>query len=447
MQLDPYQIDGAQWLAEGGPDRRRHVMLGDVPGLGKTAQAIRAADLIEAKRILVVAPAILRYQWAAEIDRFCRNQEYVGKTSVISSSKDFNLNPEGWTVTSYELAAIKRNSELLNDHNFDLIICDEAHMLANYTSKRAKAILPILRSTNMRPIVNNKNRSFFLTGTPVRTSVLDLYPFFRTSGLYSKTMKAYRETFTDGYEGSYGYVVTRQLNLTDMARLKKRLMLRRTFADVGYQLPKLRVSTLSIAPSEHPIDGHRIIEKLPEMDQKLTKHFEKKRIEDVLGNAHAMSSVRRELGMLKVIATAQLIMEELEATSQKIVVFGIYQIFLKYMKAYLHKYNPQLLYGGSDDLARNRALNNFHGDPKCRVLVGQINAAGTGLNLTNANSVWIVEPSWVPADNDQAIARCLRRGQERPVHARFVMLAGTMDETVNRVLARKVRNVQELYEL
>jgi SWI/SNF-related matrix-associated actin-dependent regulator of chromatin subfamily A-like protein 1 len=91
-------------------------------------------------------------------------------------------------------------------------------------------------------------------------------------------------------------------------------------------------------------------------------------------------------------------------------------------------------------------FQKFQSDPKCRVFVGQVVAAGTAITLTAAHQVMFVEADWTPANNQQAAMRCHRIGQTKPVTVRFVGMANSIDERIQRVLKQKTRVLTKLFD-
>jgi SNF2 family DNA or RNA helicase len=95
--------------------------------------------------------------------------------------------------------------------------------------------------------------------------------------------------------------------------------------------------------------------------------------------------------------------------------------------------------------ARQKAIDDFQSDPHTRIFIGQITATNSAITLTASDNVLIMEPSWTPAENVQAAARAHRIGQKSSsVLARYVVLAGSVDEDLTRVLIRKSKQISEI---
>jgi SWI/SNF-related matrix-associated actin-dependent regulator 1 of chromatin subfamily A len=130
-------------------------------------------------------------------------------------------------------------------------------------------------------------------------------------------------------------------------------------------------------------------------------------------------------------------------------VFAVHRDVISILASALRKkfgrFGVVTLFGGTPPRRRQENIDRFQTDPKCRVFIGQVVAAGTAITLTAAHDVLFAEASWNPADNAQAAMRCHRIGQDEPVFVRFVSAAGTIDERIQRVLRRKTETITQLF--
>lgn len=191
----------------------------------------------------------------------------------------------------------------------------------------------------------------------------------------------------------------------------------------------------------------------------LEKHEDFEDLESVLNSADArandlegiedefihLATLRRLTGVLKAKAVAKLVMDEL-APDDKIILFALHREVIDTLADAF--FSQGVLYssvhGGVPDGQRNIEIDRFQEHPDCRVFIGQVQACKEAINLTAANRVLLVEQSWCPEDQVQAIARAHRRGQDRQVYVDSVAIAGSIDEVVQRVLARKSSMVYEI---
>jgi SNF2 family DNA or RNA helicase len=160
-----------------------------------------------------------------------------------------------------------------------------------------------------------------------------------------------------------------------------------------------------------------------------------------------LSTLRRRIGLAKAKAVAEAVQNYIwSGGDSKVLVFFQHTDVGQEIFDALRFNGPVLYQGGMTPTQREAALKTFHQDSKCKVFIGQIQAAGTGLNLQVADRVFIAEPAWTPALNEQAIARSYRGGQTNMVHASLCVLKKSVDEDVTRVLVRKAKLVSEIVD-
>lgn len=158
-----------------------------------------------------------------------------------------------------------------------------------------------------------------------------------------------------------------------------------------------------------------------------------------------LASERRLTGELKTKPALELIKSELSGNKRKLVIFAIHQSVIDGLLAGTVEFNSVGIDGRTPNNARQVAIDTFQNNEDCRVFVGNVQSAGTAITLTAASMVLFVETSFVPSDNFQAASRCHRIGQNDAVLARFLHLPGSIDETVQKILARKATDLAELF--
>jgi SNF2 family DNA or RNA helicase len=162
--------------------------------------------------------------------------------------------------------------------------------------------------------------------------------------------------------------------------------------------------------------------------------------------AGSMVTLRRYIGMAKLPKVCEILDGELAMNQvDKIVIFAVHKDVIEHTRLKLAKYGAVTLYGGTPPEKRQRNIDRFMKDPKCRVFIGNIVAAGTGITLTSAHEVAFMEADWVPANNAQAAMRCHRIGQDKPVRVRFFSCEGSVDEDVMHTLKRKTAELAKIF--
>ena len=402
MNLYPYQTIGRDFLASS-----ERAYLADEPGMGKTIEAIAALVKVGSKRPLVICPASVVGVWKAEWQLW-------GDPSVVLS------------VLSYSklVADEKYRQAVIRVHPTDLVL-DEAHYMKNPEAARTAWI-----------IGNGRNRSFIdaltldhiwlLSGTPDPNTPHELHHTLKQ--LWPETLREYgvwrADFWLDMFDHYPGYAppgvqkpkpMITGLKPEGAVKLKtilQNIMLRRTMVEVGHQLPDLDIRITPL---------------------KLDVPFP-----DALQSEEQVSTARRILGEAKAPVAAAIIAEELENDIyDKIVVFAYHKKSLSILRKHLQKFGLVYLDGSTSESDRTEAVQLFQGDKSVRVFLGQQTAGGIGITLTGASNVVLVEPSWVPDDNIQAIKRVHRLGQDQHVMARMFSVAGTLDDDILRTNHRK----------
>lgn len=418
--LFPYQKTGAHWLAT-----KRHALLADEMRVGKAVQAVVASDIIRAERILVVCPAVARINWSREYGKFSSRSQPV---NVLLSSKDA-VSPSGVNIVSYDLLPMMKFPG-----PYDLLILDESHYLKNPTARRTKAVY------GARGLIHSARRTWCLTGTPAPNNAAELWLMLYVFGVYQGGYEAFVYEFCTGFNSIYGFQITGIKNVTKLKSLLSGFVLRRRMKDVRPELPPIEFSDYVInGKIETPDDACRI-----NLDR------EALRVDETLSAASDMShlsapTLRRYTGIAKVDAVAELVSHEIDGGSKKIVLFTIHHEVHQRLCAQLSRYGVCGITGQTSPDERDRAIHDFQFDPRRRVFIGQIVAAGTNIDLSVADEALFVEASWVPGENAQAAARLQNVNKNRSIHVRFVALADSIDERVQAALRRKTKDLTSLF--
>lgn len=429
LTLDPYQVDGARFLAS-----RRRAILGDGMGLGKTPQAIRAADIVCAHEVLVLCPAIGRAMWRRSFARWGRVPRRVEVYSYTKYAKDRKL----------------RRSVEARAAEIDVLILDEAHYLKNRDSDRTQTVYG--RYCVGDRITASVSHAWLLSGTIAPNHAAELWthlramwpqciPFNRERPM---TFDEFALRYCEMKPGSIGLTVMRNRAafLPELRAVLAAIMLRRTYVP---GLPEL------LGPFEYVVEAEQLHADLARLEANIDEGARALILEMAekgvaVSDSFPIATLRRLTGIAKAPTVGALIADEMSCGQyDKIVLFAYHTEVLDLLEQALSKFRPVRVDGKTSEKRRVDAEHQFQTDPSRRVFLGQILAAGTTITLHAAAEVGLVEMSWTPADNAQAIKRAHRYGQKRTVRARAFTLAGSIDEDVGRVLARKTRMTLELY--
>lgn len=397
MNLYPYQEEGVQFLVA-----NKRAYLADEMGLGKTVQAIVAAQQVRPSYVCVVCPASVVENWKREWAAWW--PEYKGGLNVVSYSK-----------------LIRRTGQMAQevDDNIlgstDLVILDEAHYCKSPGSKRTKAALRLAARAE---------RAWLLSGTPMPNDPRELWAPIKylwpeiAARFHISNGRQWMDRWCRWSEGDYG---PRVWGLTPAVRAElvpalRPVILRRRTREVALDLPPLRTTV-------------QYLDKDPTLDDQ---------IRDLAGSddPEQLSTLRRLLGQYKAPKVAQILLEE----AGDIVVMYHHRKTGQQLAAVL---GPYWGFDGSTPAAeRQRQIDGF----QCEggIFLAQQGAAGVGITLTRASEVVLVEPSWSPSDNEQAIKRIHRISQTEPCRARVFAVPGSLDEALMATLVRKTKMVKEV---
>lgn len=424
--MTPDQHAGAEWLAA-----RRVALLADVPGLGKTAQVVSGADRIGARYITAIMPAVLRPNAARE---WAKWSLWGHDVHIVAKGSDPIPDTPGVIATSFALAASAGVRKQLMKRPCDLLWIDEAHNLKTPGAKRTKAIL------GDKGLVANAPRVWLTTGTPMPNTAAELYVFARLAGLWDGNYADWVGAFCHVRESMWGSQVVGTKDHARLAELLAPAMLRRTKVEGR---PALTIDTLPLEIDQTTPSPFNGLDDAVKAELELAVASGSWDMPDV----PALSTLRRMIGLAKIGNTAQLIQTELDGGLDRVLCFAHHREFIRVLAEKLAADKGlavDTLTGDTPAQRRQIMIDAFQSDGGRRVLVAQINAAGEGLTLTRCKRVMIAEPSWVPKDNTQAIARCWRRGQTEPVRASFISLAGSLDEQIAGILARKANDIVQV---
>jgi len=448
LTLFPYQEIGSKFLSERG-----QALLADEMGLGKTAQAIKACDLVKATRVLVICPAVARINWVKEFEMWSETKREYHVVNDISTPVPTNKS----VVVSYDLADPRR---ILGP--FDVMIVDEAHYLKSINTQRTRFVLGV------HGLIRRAKRTWALSGTPAPNHPGELWPLLYTFGLTKSTYDQFIRQFCLTYETPWGVRVrgARMESLKELAQIMKPKTLRRKKDEVMTELPEITYSTVYV--EEGPVDlsiqfsfanfyhprneEHLLIEEIKTQRKALQSFLEfsgptEAGMRGLDALAPSVSSLRKYIGLQKVSPVADMVIEELTTNQyEKVVIFAVHRDVIEGLRVKLSKFGAVTLYGGTPGEKRTQNINKFQNNKKCRVFIGNIQAAGTAITLTSAHNVIFIEQDWVPGNNAQAAMRCHRIGQTKPVFVRFASLADGLDDKITKVVKRKTRELTSLFD-
>lgn len=421
-------------------------------GLGKTRVAIEAAARMNVKNTLVVCPASVKPVWASELRKWSPHKVWINLPESVRALPGLPSRHPRWTIINPD--KLSRGDDYINAllkmAPFCLMILDESHMFKTAGANRTKAVFDKLAPHCKQVLA--------LSGTPVVNHLGDLFPILkhRAPWVITKTNGSVMTQFE--YEAAFCKVEEKRIGLGRPIRvitgsknqdvLKKRIgswMLRGTKAEHLKDLPPLQFVTVPLAPTA---DGIRAVAEYEHIitpgmsDDEVLKVFQ--------SSDENVARLRAALGYAKAASAVPYLQDHLMDSRHKIVVWAVNKNVIDHLMSGLVDYGPVKIDGSTPAHKRGDVVEDFLNNPKRRVFVGQITAAGSGITLLNEKTqpkdCFFVQSSYVPGEMAQAAARIHRLGQKDGVLARIFVSQGIyLDERVQEILLRKADEIAELF--
>lgn len=432
MQLKPFQVEDGATIAA-----RTAALVAHEPRVGKTLIAVRAADLVRAKIVVVVCPAAVRENWRRAIEAG-RGGEW--SAIIVSYNKAARLLPR-----------IRQQRATNPDFMIDVLVIDESHMVKDRTAKRTRALYGS-QCDRIGGLAEFAKHVYCLTGTPQPNHPGELWPMLRALApeLIDRgngkpmSLTQFKDKYCKQLLTPFGVKIVGSKNAAQLRDRLSGFVIRRTRAEVfGRDLqPPTRVF---ISPAtehrkhlrelESSAEGRRVLQALERGGMKQLSKEEKH-----------VASLRRLIGLAKVPGVVRLISEELDAEPRsKQVLFAYHREVCELLVQGLRKYGAVVYYGGVSADRRIRIEDGFRTKTGMRVVVGQLDATSVGLDFSAADVATLVEQSWVGDVNQQAFARIFNMNSDRPKFPRFAVLSGSIDENIVTASERKLKDSKRTF--
>ena len=429
----------------------RTFLLADEPGLGKTAQALLAAQAANAWPLLCVVPNVVKANWAHEVSLWTPNRSVTvihGDGEEIDGFADI-------VVVNYEV--LDRHVGWLGNFGFGGMVVDEAHFIKNKSSQRSQHVLELsqrIRTRNARPLL------MALTGTPLINDIEDFRAIWQFLGWIDdhKPLPALMNKLeeTGLMPGEPGFYPNARRSVIEMG------IVRRKKIDVAADIPARRVADLpvelegaegrSIRDAERNLSRRLVSRYDAALEARTTKvvvdgidldlvrrvaKWEREDMESAKDGENVFSMMRR-IGRAKAGLAADYT-AQLARSVGKVVFFAKHIDVMDEAQASFAKrgINFVSIRGDQSAKARAAAIESFTKDPETSIIVCSLTAAGVGLNLQVASNVVLAELSWTDAEQTQAIDRIHRIGQSEPVTAWRIIAAQTIDSKIAELIDSK----------
>jgi SWI/SNF-related matrix-associated actin-dependent regulator 1 of chromatin subfamily A len=429
-ELFEYQKDGINWLTNRDTQIPKHSILGDDMGLGKTVQLISAAKAVNAKRILVLCPATIKINWMRE---FVAWSDY-RNIFIVSTSKDIIPENTQVVICNYDLVIKKSIKEQILRFKYDVGIMDECHYLQSTESQRTKSVLA------RGGVIWACDYKWGATGTPMPNRPKNLYPILRSLAPYViapyTDYMDYAYRFCAGHMGAFGFDDTGCSHAEELGERLKPFMLRRLKEEVLAQLPEKTIQYIYLERTKE-------IQRVMDLEAQLSEEEINSILEfRALGS---FAKIRNELAQAKLPQCIKIIKEQM-TTLNKVVIGFYHREVLNRLKEALEDYGICVVTGGMTGEQKQREIDEFVNNPEKKIFLGQIQAAGVGVDGLQkvCSEMILVETSWVPGDIDQFVDRLRRIGQKNNVHIQVLTVPESLEEDIITSELLKRRNIKRV---
>ena len=449
LELMPHQARLLAAAARG----HRTFLLADEPGLGKTAQALLAAQAANAYPLLCVVPSVVKTNWAREAARWTPSRS----VTVIHGSGETIDGFADIVVVNYEV--LDRHVGWIGVHGFRGMVVDEAHFIKNKKSQRSQHVLEVadrIRQRVARPLM------MALTGTPLINDIEDFRAIWQFLGWIQATkpgpslMADLEDTGLTPIDR--GFLPAARQAVVDLG------IVRRRKHDVASEIPARRIADLPVeldaaaARSIREAERDLALRLVQRYDAAIAAREERsgEKVEGVddelvrrvagweLSDAAKSSSTENVFAMVRRIGRAKAALAadyaaQLSRNAGKVVFFAKH---IEVMDAASELFESRdiryaSVRGDQTPAVRQRNIDAFVNDPDVAIAVCSLTAAGVGLNLQVSSNVVLAELSWTHAEQTQAIDRVHRIGQSDPVTAWRIIAAQTIDAKIAELIDAK----------
>ena len=428
-KLRDYQKEGVKWINYLYSNNMGGCLADDM-GLGKTVQTIAMLTRCVPKAenpCLIVMPRSLIFNWQQEFKKFAPN---LNVTTHYGTSRNFEESMKGQVIiTSY--AMVRNDIEQFMRQQFEYVILDESQNIKNVDAQVTKAVW----------LLKGKHR-LAISGTPIENNLTELYSLFH---FLNPPMFGSLKEFGEEYVAP----IQRDGDEDAANALRRKVfpfILRRLKRDVLTDLPERteQVLTVEMSPRQAALYEERRKYFAGEIENTIYSSGVQKASFELLQallELRQIASVPEEKSNGAISSPKiELLMENLLSAvknGHKVVVFYNFLAGIELTASKLdhERIGYEIMTGATRD--RQRVVERFQNDDDCRVMLMTVKTGGVGLNLVAADTVFIVEPWWNKAAEEQAINRLHRIGQKKSVNCYFLITADTIEEKIRQLQEKK----------
>lgn len=418
-------------------------ILADDMGLGKTIQTLTLLQNIKNTKksgpFLIVVPTSLVFNWKSEIEKFSPNIKSCVYHGFKRKKKDFEelYKNNDLIITTY--GVLRNDLEIFSKNKFEYIVLDEAHIIKNPQSISAKSVFAL-----------NAKSKLVISGTPIQNNLTELWSLFNfLNPGYLGSYESFKENFVNPIENAKDTEINASLKklinpfllrrtkkiISDELPEKTEIVLKETFSDKEREIydnwKEYYKNEIKNTINEKGIGGSKI--KILEGLMKLRQICLHPKLID---SEYKFNSSKLDLILMEV--------EKILSEGHKILIFSSFVKMLNVVKEEFEKQGIRYSYLDGQTKDREKVVSNFQNSIEPEAFLISIKAGGVGLNLTEADYVFILDPWWNPAVESQAMDRTHRIGQKNKVFVYKTIIENTIEEKILKLQESKKKLVEDL---
>lgn len=427
ITLEDYQEAAAERLLS-----RKRYILGDEVGVGKTFAAIHAANEVPERKLIIV-PAYLQQQWEHEIRRYCGEDTDIGiATGNPHQRMQVIKTLPRWLIISYNMVGQSAKGRYpLHNTRYGSIIFDEAHRLRSRNSKWTKASYKLMA-----------NYKWMVTGTPIKANSGDVWPLLKMCdpkkfSSYWKFIEHFCKIIENPWSRKCGALKPEKAE--EFHELLSQYMLRRTLEDVGIDLAKPIFFDI---PTQLGTSVRRTYDTAKK--DYIIRHPD-------LSKPEAVQSAGALITKLRLLVNDPPTQDHPKVTALKgvledhdnepVIIFTWHKAVRDRLAAQVKTQRKRPKFVVDDLSKRHETIQKWNKSPN-GLLFATLGAIGEGANLQHGATIVLVEEDWLETTQEQAIARCRRKGQTKAVRVYRIFSTKTVDEKIIKVAKARGEDAQ-----
>ncbi|RLI52206.1 hypothetical protein DRO61_00315 [Candidatus Bathyarchaeota archaeon] len=401
-------------------------------GLGKTITSATLSKVMRIKRTIIIAPAGVKWNWYHDMtDGWGYNPIY---WTILDSKRTRCVKAflERFVVINYEI--IDKHWEHLTKYDVGHIIIDECHLIKNHKTNRYKDVEKLVRHFS-------KARVTMLSGTPITNRVNDLFAYLKLARHpLGNNNKYFLNRYTAKVPGFRGDKIVGAKNIDELSMRQANFMIRKKTEEC-LDLPELIINKYYMDDSDITDEYRQTLADMYQNRKNIAGGEDIEQLENLTENVHSLNRILATSKSKKIVE----LIDKIRSEGRKVIVFATYKSALGALEEH-YKDKCVKITGDVDSLNRSTLIDRFVKDPECEVFLGNVKAAGVGINLVNASDVIFMNFPFTPDDIEQPQKRAHRIGQKRSVNVYYTIVKNSIDEHIYDLIIDKSTDINSVLD-